>query len=98
MESSNFIWVECINRKRILEVSLMKKMLKIIGMLIVIAVVVFSAGCATKKTETTNTTTETSNATNLSTGSGHQTPVTTEVPSGSATTESKIVTNTTTTK
>jgi hypothetical protein len=41
------------NRKRV-EVLLMQKMLKIMAMLLVIATVVFAAGCAGKTTEKTN--------------------------------------------
>jgi hypothetical protein len=73
----------------------MKKLLKIMGILIVIGVVVFSAGCASKKTETTNKTNITT--TNVSTESGPKTPVTTEVPTGNVTTEKATTTNVTTT-
>ena len=46
-----------INRKRILEVRIMSKMLKAIAMLLVIAAVVFAAGCANKAPATENNTT-----------------------------------------
>jgi uncharacterized lipoprotein YajG len=76
----------------------MKKIFKIITMLFFVASFVFAAGCANKKTVTNNTTDTTNATTNLSTESGSNNPVTTEVPNGEVTTENMIKNNVTTNK
>ena len=66
----------------------MKKMLKIIAMLLVIATVVFAAGCAGKTTEKTNVSTQTVNE---STSTGN-------VPAGDAVNVTNVTTENVTTK
>ena len=49
--SHEFVWDGCKKGRELLEVKLMKKMLKIMAMLLVIATVVFAAGCAEQTEE-----------------------------------------------
>jgi hypothetical protein len=81
-----------INRKRILEVRVMSKILNIIALLLVIAAVVFVAGCANKTTSnvTQGASEQGTSQTPVSSEGVNQSEVTASVPANTSVTDNGV--------